>query len=209
MQRYLSFGYLATIIGGLLLAAGSMLSLTIAVEPFSAKVVTGAFAASSAIRLLGAAGMIIGLTAVYVRESARAGTFGLLAYTVVIVNLVLQAGWMWADTFVSGVLAVNAPGVLNGTSSDSRMDAAFMVAWLMNSSFILLGIATLRARVFGRAVGGALLVMGIVTLVPLPFDGPVYEVIIGTSCAVAGIFARRVTPVASVEGVAPPSLVTN
>jgi len=36
MQRYLSFGYLAMILGGLLLAAGSALSLTIPDEPFSA-----------------------------------------------------------------------------------------------------------------------------------------------------------------------------
>jgi hypothetical protein len=34
-----------------------------------------------------------------------------------------------------------------------------------------------------------------VTLVPLPFDGPAYEVLIGAACVVAGVFARRVAAV--------------
>jgi hypothetical protein len=72
---------------------------------------------------------------------------------------------------------------------------AFLTAWVLNSTFILLGIATLRSRVFAKPVGWALVAMGAVTLVPLPFDGPVYEVLIGAACVVAGVFARRVAAV--------------
>jgi hypothetical protein len=195
MQRYLSFGYLATIAGGLLLAVGSILSLTIAQDPFSAKVVTTAFVVSSALRLLGATAIIIGVTAIYVRESARAGTFGLIAYVLVILSMVLQAGTMWSDLFVTGALAANAPQLLDGTASDGRLDAAFLTAWVLNTTFVLLGIATLRARVFPRLVGWMLIVMGAITVIPLPFDGPVFEVVIGGACAVAGVAARRVPSV--------------
>jgi hypothetical protein len=193
MQRFLSFGYLSVIVGGLLLALGSALSLTVTVEPFSAKAATGVFVVSSVLRLLGAMALIVGITAVYVRESDVAGRLGLAAYVLVIGNLVLQAGWMWSDTFVAGTLATNAPGVLDGTVEDPRLTAGFLIAWFMNAAFILLGIATLRARVFARTVGWAFVAIGVVTLVPLPFDGPVYEVLIGSACVVAGVFARRPT----------------
>jgi hypothetical protein len=192
MQRFLSFGYLALVAGGLLISAGSLLSLTLAGDPFSVQVATGTFAMSAAMRLVGAMGVIIGLTAVYVRESDAAGRLGLGAYVLVIATMVVQASWMWADLFVSGALAASAPGVLDGTVADPRLDAGFLLAWFMNATFIVLGIATLRARVFSRSVGWALVAVGVVTLIPLPFDGPVYEVLIGAACIVAGLFARRV-----------------
>lgn len=194
MQRYLAFGYVTTIVGGVLLALGSAIALLTGGESFSATVVTTAFIVASTLRLLGAAAMIIGLTAVYVRESSHAGTFGLVAYALVTLNLVLQAGMMWADVFVTGVLATGAPEILDGTASDPRLDAAFLSAWLMNTAFVLLGIATLRARLFPRLVGWMLIVMGAITLVPLPVDGPVYEIVIGAACAIAGVAALGVRP---------------
>jgi hypothetical protein len=197
MQRYLSFGYLAMILGGLLLAAGSALSLTIPDEPFSAKVVTSVFVVSSALRLLGTTAIIVGVTAIVVRQSPRSGAFGLAAYSLVMVNLVLQAGTMWSDTFVTGALAAYAPQVIDGSTADGRLDAAFLSAWILNTTFVLLGIATLRARVFDRLVGWMLITMGAITLIPLPVDGPVYEVVIGAACAVAGISARRVAAMAA------------
>lgn len=44
--------------------------------------------------------------------------------------------------------------------------------------------------------------MGAITLVPLPFDGPVYEVIIGALAAIAGALAMRSTS----ASIATPSL---
>ncbi len=33
--------------------------------------------------------------------------------------------------------------------------------------------------------------MGLITVVPLPVDGPIYEVVIGLAALVAGVAARR------------------
>lgn len=195
MQRSLTFGYWAMIVGGLLLAVGSAVAMLNSGQPMSARALTSSFIVSAALRLLGAIALIIGVTAIFTRESDTAGRFGLLAYVLVIANMVLQAGWMWADLFLSGAVAGLAPGILDGAVDDPRLTGAFLGAWFMNSAFILLGAATLRARVFPRTVGWALIGMGTITLVPLPVDGPVYEVIIGATAAVAGIAARRVASV--------------
>ena len=202
MQRYLSFGYLTTIVGGLLLALGAAVSAATWIQPFSAQVVTGGFVAGAALRLAGVVCMVIGLTACYVRQAQRAGILGLVAYVLVVVNLVLQAGIMFSDLFVTGALARFAPGVLDGTQDDPRLGVGFLLAWVLNVSFILFGVASLRARVFGRPVGWALVVMGLFPLVPLPIDVPVGEIGIGLACVVVGVFARR-APALLAEEVTP------
>ena len=190
MHRFLHVGRIALILGGLLLAAGSGLqAATSGGDPFSVQVTTSAFAVSAALRLAGVVAMIVGFTALFLPAADRSGRFGLVAYLLVVTNLVLQAGWMWADLFITGALAANAPGLLDGTMDDGWMGIGFMLAWLFNATFILLGIALLRARTYPRGVGAALIVMGAITLLPLPFNGPVYEVIIGAMAALTGVLA--------------------
>jgi hypothetical protein len=108
-----------------------------------------------------------------------------------VVNLVLQASWMWADLFVAPLLAVHAPEILDGGDM-GRLGIAFLAAWVANTSFVLLGIASLRSRVFPRGLGISLIVAGAITLIPLPVDGPAYEVVIGACFVAAGIVARTV-----------------
>jgi hypothetical protein len=204
MSRFLSYGYVAATGGGLLLVLGAALALTGVNEPFSAQVVTTGFVVSSAIRLVAAVGMIIGLTAIFLRAVEAAGRLGLVAYTLVIANMILQAGWMWSDLFLTGALAENAPGLLDGELQDTRMTLGFLSAWLLNTSFALLGIAVLRSRVHPRVVGLGLVAMGAITLIPLPVDGPAYEMVIGLALAVAGYGAWRSRPSATLISTSAP-----
>lgn len=190
MHRYLTTGYWALVLGGLLLALGAGLSLTVP-GPLSHQALNGAFVAGAVLRLVGTAAIIVGFGALATRQSDSAGRFGLIAYLLVIASLVLHAGWMFSDAFISGALAAHAPGILDGTLPDDRIGLAAMVGWLANAAVIVLAVATLRARTFPRLVGWSLAIMGGVTLLPLPFDGPVYEMVIGAACALAGWGARR------------------
>jgi hypothetical protein len=200
MERFLHVGRITLIVGGLLLALGSGLqAATSGGDPFSVQVTTSVFAVSAALRLAGAIALIIGLTALYLPAADRAGRFGLIAYFLVVANLVMQAGWMWADLFITRALAANAPGVLDGTADNGIMGVGFMLAWLLNATVILLGIALLRSRTYPRGVGTAVIIMGAITLLPMPFDGPVFEVIIGSMAALAGVLAVRSAPAATLD----------
>lgn len=195
MNRFLASGYLCLAIGGALLASGSALSaLTADGQPTSVQATTTAFVVAAALRLLGAVGIVAGVGAIAARQSPATGWFASLAYLLVLLNMALQIGWMWADLFVSGVLADRAPGILDGTDDAGRLGAAFLAAWILNASLALLGIVTLRAHVFSRWVGWGLVVAGGITVIPLPVDGPVYEVIIGAALLVAGLAAQRSAP---------------
>jgi hypothetical protein len=189
MDRFIRAGIIAAIAGGLLLAVGAFLPLLPPdYEHFSAEVVTARFAVSAALRLAGAILMIWGLLGIYLRQADRAGRLGLVAVVACLANLVLQSGWMFADLFVAPAFADSAPQILDG-DTPARLAAAFMTAWFANTSFILLGIASLRARVLPKISGIALIVAGGITLLPLPFDGPAFEVVIGIAFALAGIRA--------------------
>lgn len=187
MKRFVSFGYLALLLGGVLLAVGSTLEgVNHPGEPFSHQVTTGLFVLSAVVRLSAAVLVLLGLASLHVRQADEAGVFGLVSYLLVAVNMVLQIGTMWCDLFVTDMLSKQAPGLLDGTVDQGRLSVGFMLAWIANTTFVLLGIATLRAKVFRRAVGACLLAIGIVTLIPLPVDGPWFEVFIGAAFALAG-----------------------
>jgi hypothetical protein len=193
MELFVRVGTGAAVAGGALLAAGAALQAGTAGDgPFSAQVVTPSFATATALRLTGAVLLVWGIVALYLRVAGRAGRFGLVAVVACVANLVLQAGWMFTDLFVAPVLADVAPQILDG-ETPTRLGTAFMLAWLANTSFVLLGAAVLRTRSLPLPVGLGLIVAGAVTLVPLPVDGPIYEIMIGIALALAGAAALRVS----------------
>jgi hypothetical protein len=191
MQRFLAVGRVLLVLGGVLLALGAGLQAVTADGDFSSQATTSPFVVSAALRLVGAIALMVGMTALFLTICDRAGSLGLVAYLLVVVNLMLQAGWMFSDLFITGAIASHAPEILNGDADSARMSAGFMVAWFLNAAFILMGIAVLRSRVYSRVVGLCVLGMGVVTLIPLPMDGPAFEVVIGALAAVAGVVAIR------------------
>jgi hypothetical protein len=190
MERFIRGGIAAAILGGLLLATGASLMVVPAGhQQFSDQVLTGMFTVSAALRFTGAILMTWGIISLYLAQADRAGRLGLIAVVACMANMALQGGWMFSDLFAAPSFAQAAPEVLNHPSGP--LTVGFMIAWLANASFLLLGIASLRARVLPKTSGLALIAAGAITLVPLPADGPVYEVIIGIAFAVAG--ARALT----------------
>ena len=186
MERFIRGGIAAAVLGGLLVAARTTLTVVSAGhQQFSDQVLTGVFTVSAALRFTGAILMTWGIISLYLAQADRAGRLGLIAVVACMANMALQTGWIFCDLFAAPSFAHAAPGVLNNPSGP--LTAGFMAAWLANISFVLLGIATLRARVLPRtsraradhrrcyhpgAVAGR--------------SGPAYEVIIGIVFAIAG-----------------------
>ena len=171
MERFIRAGIAAAVLGGLLVAAGA--------APH------GRVGRSSAILRSGPDRRVhrgrsaavhrghpddLGDHRLYLAQADRAGRLGLIAVVACMANMALQTGWIFCDLFAAPSFAHAAPGVLNNPSGS--LTAGFMAAWLANISFVLLGIATLRARVLPRTSRLALITVGVITLVPLPADGP-------------------------------------
>jgi hypothetical protein len=202
MDRFIRFGLVAGVVGGALLALGSGISMvTAGGHALSVQATTSAFVLGSALRLLGAVGMLLGLGGLVARCAERGGALLMTAYALAVAGLALNLGWIWSDLFVSDTIAGVAPAVLDGIDhAGTRLDAGALGAWIANVSFVLLAVAVARTRSVPRASWIALAVAGAVTLVPLPFDGLVYEVLIGVGFAVATALAMATPPSRAVVG---------
>jgi hypothetical protein len=183
VDRFIRLGTLAGAIGGVLLAAGAAVTLA-----FGQAWLADSTTVSSCLRLAGAMLITWGLIALYLRQADAAGRLGVLAVVACLINMMLQAGWMFADLFIAPSIESLSPGLLDG-STPPRLGVGFMLAWLANASFVLLAVATLRARVLPRTTGIAIAVAGAVTLIPLPVDGPAYEVLISLAFTTAALTA--------------------
>lgn len=192
MEHFTRNGIRAGVAGGILLAAGATIQVFSGDESMSQEVTTAPFTTASILRFVGAFLMTWGVIAIYARQGDRAGRFGLVAVVACMANLLLQSCWMYLDLFVAPALAGPAPQILDG-DTPGRLTIAFLLSWFANAAFILLGITTIRNGVLPRLCGAALIVTGLVTLLPLPVDGPVYEVIIGLAFTTAALQARPAT----------------
>jgi hypothetical protein len=181
VDRFIRMGTWAAALGGLLVAAGAGVTLV-----FGQAWLSDSTTVSSCLRLSGAMLMTWGLIALYARQADAAGRLGVVAVIACLVNMMLQAGWMFADLFIAPSIESLSPGLLDGPTPP-RLGIGFMLAWLANASFLLLAVATFRARVLPRTCATALAVVGAITLIPLPVDGPAYEVIIGLAFTTAAV----------------------
>ena len=193
MDRFVRFGLWSGVVGGVLLAAGAGLAWAAAGDkPLSAQAVGATFVVASALRLAGAGAMLLGITGLVAGATPRAGRFLYVGYVLCVANLLLQAGWMFTDLFLSDTMARRAPDVLDGTAASmGRLDSGAMLAWVMNLAFVVLAVVLLRSRAYARTTGIALIVAGALTVLPLPIDGMGYEVLIGLAFAVASVAAVR------------------
>ena len=196
MDRFIRFGLVAGVVGGVLLALGSGISVvTSAGRPLSVQSTTTAFVIASTLRLLGAVGLMLGVSGLVARCAERGGVFLMTAYALAVVGLALNLGWIWSDLFISDSFAKAAPGVLDSSDhAGTRLDAGGLAAWIANLTLVLLAVAVARTGSVRRSSWIALAAAGAITLVPLPFDGPVYEVLIGVAFALAAGLALRDAP---------------
>ncbi|OHV48827.1 hypothetical protein [Pseudofrankia sp. BMG5.36] len=197
MELFARAGSWATIVGGVLLAIGAFLHLLppdYASNEFSQEVTTGAFALTAALRLLGIVLLTWGVVALYARQADRLRAFGLVAVALTMAALVLNGGIVFADLFIAPSIAEQAPAILDGNAG-GRLGLGFLLAWVSNLAFLLLGIATLRAKVLARWAGWALVVVGLCPALPLSGT----ETVIGLGLAAAGLatLRPRTAPVAA------------
>lgn len=120
--------------------------------------------------LLGSLLFVISLPGMYLRQAGRAGIIGLIGFTLLFFDFLLQgAVFSSVQVVILPFLAQKAPQLMGGNSLPFSAFLILIVSGLMQIiGGILLGIATMRARVFPRWTGVLLLVSGIAFLLTIP-----------------------------------------
>ncbi len=129
---------------------------------------TGAYFLQSLLTLFAGTLLLGGMVGLYVRQSEAAGKVGLIGFLLAFFVTTFVVGDFYANTFVTPLVARAAPAFLDNPLS------GFLQVWLpfdfvlLAFGWLLLAVATLRARVFARGPSWSLLVGALVALVPVP-----------------------------------------
>ncbi len=141
---------------------------------FLASVTTGAWTVIISLKMVMCLLFLVGIVGIYARQVEEAGWLGLVGFLLFSVSWWLQTGYVFTDAFILPVLATAAPkfvdsflGIVNGFPGDMNIGALPTAYGLVGISYmlggLLLGIATLRARVLPRRPAGLLAVTAVLT----------------------------------------------
>ena len=178
--RLLRCSGLALVLAAVLFVAAEILAFFLIVEQgdsydFRRIATTGTFFLQSFLTLFAGALLAGGLVGFYARQSEAAGRLGLAGFVLAFFGTILLVGSSYATTLVAPMVAREAPAFLDSPLS------GFLQLWLPFSftplafSWLMLAVATARARVYSRSSSWFLLTGAAVALVPfpltnLPFD---------------------------------------
>jgi hypothetical protein len=111
----------------------------------------------------------------YVRQSGAAGKLGLIGFLLAYFGTALVEGDFYANTFVTPLVAQEAPSFLDNPLSGILQVWLPFDFTLLALSWLLLAVATVRARVYPRGASWFLLVGALVALVPAPLANLPFE----------------------------------
>jgi membrane-bound ClpP family serine protease len=129
----------------------------------------------SGAQLLAMVLLLVGLVALFARQTETFGALGLTGFLLALVGTTMAAGALWSQVFVVPRLAEAAPEVADRGSGSVL--AGFLLSFLLfGVGWLLFGVATLRTRTFPRWAVILLIVGAIISILPLPSRALVLEI---------------------------------
>jgi hypothetical protein len=162
------WGGLAALLAGALIALSELLRLYIdLVDPALYRSV---FSFDGALGLLLAVLVQLGLVGLYARQARSVGTLGLVGFVLAFIGVQLSMGSSFVDAFAKPVIwPWEDPEYFERTVAALAIFApGFVLGW------VLLGVATLWARIYPRASAMLLIAGALILLLPLPLGGVVF-----------------------------------
>jgi len=111
--------------------------------------------------------LALALVAVYECEAREAGRLGMLGFAAARIGTVFMAGDWWYEAFAVPWMADVAPVVFDTGAAGPVLLGGLLSFALFAAGWALFGAASLRARVFPRAISATILISGIAAGVPI------------------------------------------
>jgi hypothetical protein len=117
---------------------------------------------------------VTGLTGIYLHQARKVGILGLIGYVMFVLFFILQSAFNFAEAFIAPLIAEKAPqlavdfvGLFGGYPAVGDLGALAALpqfgAILYVGGAIILGVATVRARVLSRGAGILLIASAVIT----------------------------------------------
>jgi hypothetical protein len=162
---------------------------------------TPAYTLTYTVALLGMGSLLLAVTAIYTRESAALGKFGLIGYLTAFLGTLMVAGDWWFEAFVIPMIATAAPAVLDLPLSGPLLVGAIATVALYTVGWTLFGFAALRSHAFPRIAALLVLVGGLAG--PLALTSP-YQIPLAIAIAWIGLTLAPESDISQAAAVAPP-----
>lgn len=173
--------------GPLALVAGTLMVVAeLAMWPFDPKdhVATTqsvVFQVAGAVYFVGFCVLLLALFAAYLWQASEAGRWGVAGVAAAAVGTMALGGDLWFESFAVPWLADEAPAAFDTEPTVVLALGAVSSYLLFAVGWVLFGLASLRARVFPRVLGVALVVSGVCGFQALlaPFGLPLGLTMVG------------------------------
>ena len=111
--------------------------------------------------------LALALFAVYEREAHAAGWLGVIGVSAALIGTIFMVGDWWYEAFAVPWIADVAPVVFE-TGAGGRLLIGGLASFVLFSlGWALFGAASIRARVFPRAISVAILIGGVLAGIPV------------------------------------------
>ena len=169
--------------GGLLALGSAAQVLQGLIKPSDAAQ-TALFEISSLALLIGALTLVQALVVLYVRRAQQVGSFGLSAALVAGTGTILLCAVFWSQSFLFPTAAVVAPELLDDSKPVSLLFGFLITHAIFGVGWAMVGVALIRARVYGFAPAIGLILGGILSVVPFLTLG---QMVLGLGLAWLGL----------------------
>ncbi len=132
---------------------------------------------------------LLALFGLYARQVRESGGFGLMAFLVAAIGLVLNMGFLWSGLFLVPALTEAAPDFLDATDSGPQGGVAvgfISTAVVFALGWTLIAIVTLRTRLFPAAPAWLLIAGAVFSLVAAIAGFPFGATLFGLALAWLG-----------------------
>lgn len=159
---------LATIVGGILFALFPLLHPDHTAAGYTSWLWVPAHMSPN----IGAILVLFGLVGLLVRQLERAGLFGVIAFVVAFIGTASFVMGAMIEAFIIPFMGLQTPDMVEGPPPPGVGEAFMIITTLFSAGYLVLAIATYRARVLPRNVG-VLLIVGTLANMVLPKLGAI------------------------------------
>ena len=152
---------------------------TLRQQAFSVAALTSTWSVLYAIRLIMLMLLMLGLIALFARQSEKMHTFGVAAFVIATIGTMLIFGFAWVLLFTFPVMAADVPAFLDAMATQPGIGLV-LTLFLATIGWFLFGLASLRAKVLPTTftwlvMAGAFLAL-VLNIMQLPFSWVIFDV---------------------------------
>jgi hypothetical protein len=178
-QILVRWGGLSALIASILSIAIEIVSMvTLRNQAYSTAALTTEWSLLYTLRLIAMMLLMLGLVALFARQSQKMRAFGVVAFVIASIGTMLIFGFAWALLFVFPGMAKSVPAFLDEMAKEPDIGVVITL-FLVTVGWFLFGFASLRAKILPAGSAWMVMVGAFLALVlntmQLPFSWVIFD----------------------------------